>query len=73
MAIYKKRKRLKTERIQLFIDAETKQHLYNAAEHTGTAAAEIIRQAVRKELDENYVQFKDADSDKDSDADSKQQ
>ncbi len=57
MTIYSRRK--KKERMQLFIDTELKKHLYTASEFTGTAAAEIVRQALRKELNENYKQYKD--------------
>ncbi len=60
MAIYKKRK--KKERMHLYIDTELKKHLYNVSEHTGTAAAEIMRQALRKELDTHYSQHKDKPS-----------
>ena len=59
--VYSSRKK-KPERIQLFIDTETKQHLYNAAEQTGTAASEIMRQALQKELKTKYRQYKHADS-----------
>jgi len=48
----------KSQRLNLYIEPEVKQHLYNASEHTGTAAAQIIREALRKELDEKYKSYK---------------
>lgn len=57
MTVYKKRK--KKERMHFFINEDMKRHLYEASEHTGTAASEIIRQALRKELENNYRQHKE--------------
>jgi predicted DNA-binding protein len=57
--VLKKRRKLKSERLALFIDAELKQHLYNVSEHTGTVASEIVRQAIKTELDTHYSKLKD--------------
>lgn len=50
MAIHLKRTKVYKERINLMLDEETKQHLYNVSENTGIAVSEIIRQAIRNEL-----------------------
>ena len=60
--VRKQNKKLKSERLNMYLTADLKQHLYNASEHTGTAAAEIVRQALRKELDKQYSQYKDKSS-----------
>lgn len=54
MAIKIARIRKKSERFQFVLDEKTKQRLYDASEHTGTAASEIVRQALKKELDTKY-------------------
>ncbi len=54
MPVYRKRNKLMNERLNIFLDAELKQRLYDTAEHTGTAASELVRQAIRKELDTHY-------------------
>lgn len=60
-AIYMKRQR-KKHRLNFYIDEDMKQHLYNASASTGTTAAEIIREALRKELNKQYKQYKDKSS-----------
>ncbi len=61
MTVYRKRNKLKNERLNIFLDTELKQRLYDTAEHTGTAASELVRQAIRKEL-EHYSKHKDKNS-----------
>ena len=57
--VRKQKTKLKSERLNMYLTEDLKQHLYNASEHTGTAAAEIVRQALKKELDKRYSQYKD--------------
>lgn len=63
MAIHLKRTKVYKERINLMLDEETKQHLYNVSENTGTAVSEIIRQAIRNEL-KKHKQHKPAEHSK---------
>lgn len=56
MRIYKKHK--KRERINFYIEEDLKQHLYEAAYHAGKTASQIMREAIRKELNKTYKQYK---------------
>ena len=57
MKVYRKKK--KTERLNFYIDDGLRQHLSRVSEDTGTAVAEIIRQALRTELNtRKYAKYR---------------